>query len=121
MGTLAFTILGLPEWWTGFVFGVVAVVVIVPTWFVLSEEISARRSREPADWRDGLSHPDGQAGAGIVLADYVDEKTLASIAKQKEIEPEPTRRERGWASKRGGNVGGQFRFLQGGLSRERQE
>lgn len=120
MVTLGFSLFGLSE-----TSSVVAVFVVgvstVPALFLLWDAIDTRRVMKNIDWQDEFVHPDGSLSSGVVLADYVDEQGLVSIAKQKGIEPEPNRRERSSSSTRGGEVGGGAGGLRARFSRRRQQ
>jgi hypothetical protein len=120
--TFAFSIFGLSETLSViliFAAGLAAAPLLFFAWFFLSEWWTSRTIRRRSDWRDEMSHPEGLAESGLLLCDYVDERTLASIAKQKGIEPEPNRRERGTATSRGGDIGAGFHGARAGLFRKR--
>lgn len=121
MVTVAFSVLGLSE-----ALSVILVYVVgfftVPAGFMLWEWLDTRTVRGgPDDWGDEMTHPDGRAEGGTLLCDYVDENNLASIGKQKGIEPEPTRRERGTSTTRGRDVGGGWPGIRARWGRERRE
>jgi len=88
---------------------------------IVWEGISTRRAMRNIGWQDEYVHPDGALSSGVVLADYVDEQGLVSIAKQKGIEPEPNRRERSSSTTRGGDVGGGAGGLKARLTRQRRQ
>lgn len=120
MVTFAFSVLGLSEFVTGLLLGVVVGLIIFPALFVLSDWWSSRRIESRA-WREEMEYPDESAGSGTLLSDYVDEKTLATIARQKGLEPEPTRRERATSSTRGGDIGGGAHGFRARFRRERRQ
>ena len=119
----AFSVFGLPEG-ISVALCVAAGFLAFPLLFVLymmldDWRIARSGLDSSADWRDELSHPDGRADAGVILCDYVDEQRLASIARQKGIEPEPNRRERGSTTSRGGEIGAQTKGISGKIKRDR--
>ena len=120
MVRLGFSLFGLSESLSVlavFVAGLLA----LPALFWLAEWRDSRRMRrDEGDWRDEMTHRDGRAVGGLVLCDYVDEQKLASIAKQKGMEPEPSRRERGMSTTRGGDVAASARGLRARIGRERR-
>ena len=118
---LAFSVFGLSE-----TLSVIAVFVagflLVPVLFMVWDWRDTRRYRRIDGWGgDEFVHPDGALSSGVVLADYIDQQGLVSIAKQKGIEPEPNRRERSTSTTRGGDVGGGAGGIRARFSRQRRQ
>lgn len=118
----AFSIFGLSE---GLSVALVYVAgfLTLPFGLLLSEVWSDWRSRRRAERTADLDAAvsDGPVSAGrLVLCDYIDEKKLASIAKQQGIDPEPTRLERGSSTTRAADAGAGGHGARLGMRRERQ-
>lgn len=118
MVTFGFSLLGLSE-----TLSVVAIFVagllVIPALFLLSEWRETRRTRRfERDAANEMTYADGRRVGGLVFCDYVHEQKLASIAKQKGMEPEPSRRELGTTTTRGGDLGASARGLLARIRRE---
>lgn len=121
MVRLGFSIFGLSEA-LSVIFVFLAGLATVPLFFLVTEWwFQFRHDPSIDEWRDEMTHPDGGAEGGTLLCDYVDENSLASIANQKGIEPEPNRRERGRSTTRAGDLGGGGRSIRARFRRERRE
>lgn len=123
MVTIALSLFGLPDFWSGVLLTVAALVVLI--WLVFSTDFF-----EHAPWpffRERYEdfeaeHQQRRITGGVLICDWADMQVLATVAKQKQVEPDPDRMERGEANTTGGMVegGGRRGILRGKLSRERK-
>jgi hypothetical protein len=115
---------GIGEFWTGVICAVGGIVLAFIMWAVADELHTAWILRGPdppypeeAPWEEGIS----SVSAGVLVADYVDDDLLISIAEQKGVEPEPAESEQNRSSARSGGVDAGRSGLTARFSRERRE
>jgi hypothetical protein len=116
---LAFDPAGIGDTLTGAVLVVLAVLlgfVVLLIWTWVTEQRSGRDYNDPG----GYDHI-RPVTRGVLICDWVDMTVLTTVAKQKEIAPEPVRRERGEGrtTSRGVHLGA--RRIAGRFGRERRQ
>jgi hypothetical protein len=114
---IAFTLFGLSEFLTG---ALVAVAIVVGAIFLLIvwDEISWPWSRNYET--DYLTHRRTRMTRGVLICDWVDTAVLTSIARQKKIELEPDRLERGEMTTTSGGLEGGSKPARARFGRERK-
>jgi hypothetical protein len=118
---LAFDPIGIGDTWTGVVLGVLAVFIFITAflawpwgwWLRLTGKINAD------ELHYGLYRR--PVTRGTVLCDWVDLTVLTSIAKQKAVDPEPVRTERGEGTTTSGAIDAKPKGIGGRFSRERRQ
>lgn len=109
---MAFDPVGIGEFWTGIVLGVVAIPCAVVLWWTLEGWWSGHR------YTDGVADPldAGPIDRGTLLCDLVDEETLRSVAAQQGISVAPSRIEED--TRRASGISARLRSIGGEHRRE---